>query len=61
MKKVIKCGCGRSPTGSCIGWHGLREEQYLQKKTAWEEAKTKNNVDEVSMMMNPNNQIIRVL
>jgi hypothetical protein len=23
-----KCGCGRSPTGKCIGWHGLTETQY---------------------------------
>ena len=23
-----KCGCGRSPTGKCIGWHALTEEQY---------------------------------
>jgi hypothetical protein len=23
-----KCGCGRSPNGYCIGWHGLNEEQY---------------------------------
>ena len=23
-----KCGCGRSPTGKCIGWHGLSEEQF---------------------------------
>jgi hypothetical protein len=22
-----RCGCGRSPTGKCIGWHGLTEEQ----------------------------------
>ncbi len=22
------CGCGRSPTGKCIGWHGLSEEAY---------------------------------
>jgi hypothetical protein len=22
------CGCGRSPTGNCIGWHGLTEEQF---------------------------------
>ena len=22
------CGCGRSPTGKCIGWHGLTEEEY---------------------------------
>jgi len=25
------CGCGRSPTGRCIGWHALTEEQYLEK------------------------------
>lgn len=22
------CGCGRSPSGNCIGWHGLTEEQF---------------------------------
>lgn len=26
-----KCGCGRSPTGKCIGWHGLTEEEYKVK------------------------------
>ncbi len=26
-KKIGTCGCGRSPTGDCIGWHGLNEEQ----------------------------------
>tara|TARA_B100001123_G_C14916093_1_gene869798 strand:- start:545 stop:706 length:162 start_codon:yes stop_codon:yes gene_type:complete len=25
------CGCGRSPTGDCIGWHKLTEEQYQAK------------------------------
>ncbi len=25
------CGCGRSPTGKCIGWHGLTEEDYQRK------------------------------
>ena len=25
------CGCGRSPTGKCIGWHGLTEQDYLEK------------------------------
>jgi hypothetical protein len=29
MKKGT-CGCGRSPTGDCIGWHGLNEDQYKQ-------------------------------
>jgi hypothetical protein len=27
MKKGT-CGCGRSPTGNCIGWHGLSEDQF---------------------------------
>lgn len=27
-KKIGTCGCGRSPTGDCIGWHGLSEEQF---------------------------------
>jgi hypothetical protein len=29
--KVGQCGCGRSPTGKCIGWHGLTEEQFKEK------------------------------
>jgi hypothetical protein len=31
-----KCGCGRSPTGKCIGWHGLNEEQLKEAKSQWE-------------------------
>lgn len=31
------CGCGRSPTGKCIGWHGLTEEQYQEALTKYEE------------------------
>ena len=27
MKKGT-CGCGRSPTGDCIGWHGLSEDAF---------------------------------
>jgi len=30
------CGCSRSPTGKCIGWHGLSEDDYLIKKNEWE-------------------------
>jgi len=26
-----KCGCGRSPTGKCIGWHGLSEDEYKER------------------------------
>ena len=25
------CGCGRSPTGKCVGWHGLNNEDYQAK------------------------------
>ena len=30
------CGCGRSPTGKCIGWHNLSNELYEQKKVEYE-------------------------
>lgn len=29
--EIGKCGCGRSPTGKCIGWHGLSESQFQSK------------------------------
>lgn len=32
----VPCGCGRSPTGKCIGWHGLTEEAYEKVKGEWE-------------------------
>jgi hypothetical protein len=31
------CGCGRSPTGNCIGWHSLTEEAFQLKLTEWKE------------------------
>jgi hypothetical protein len=34
-----KCGCGRSPTGKCIGWHGLTEEQFAERKELYETGK----------------------
>jgi hypothetical protein len=30
MKKGT-CGCGRSPTGNCIGWHALSESEFQYK------------------------------
>ena len=36
IKVVGTCGCGRSPTGNCIGWHGLTEEQYQAKQAEWD-------------------------
>ena len=43
MKKGT-CGCGRSPTGDCIGWHGLTEDAY---KAALEQYK----INEVSALI----------
>ncbi len=38
------CGCGRSPTGDCIGWHSLTEEMYQHQKMLWlEEEMRKDN------------------
>lgn len=31
------CGCGRSPTGKCIGWHGLSEQQFQEARAKYEE------------------------
>jgi hypothetical protein len=33
---IGNCGCGRSPTGKCIGWHGLSEQVYKEKLADWE-------------------------
>ena len=37
----MACGCGRSPTGKCIGWHRLTEDQYQQKLKEWNEKNEK--------------------
>ena len=31
QSKVGQCGCGRSPTGKCIGWHGLSESEFQER------------------------------
>mgnify|MGYP003342516224 CR=1 FL=1 len=46
MKKGT-CGCGRSPTGECCGWHALTEDQYQRQKALWiEEQFRKDQEDE---------------
>jgi hypothetical protein len=35
--KIGSCGCGRSPTGDCCGWHGLSEDDFRQKLAEWQE------------------------
>ena len=41
MSEKNNCGCGRSHTGKCIGWHSLSEEEYLKKKENYETNKNK--------------------
>ena len=38
--KSATCQCGRSPTGNCIGWHRLTEEEYAKKLQEMEAQKT---------------------
>jgi hypothetical protein len=35
--EIGRCGCGRSPTGKCIGWHGLSEEAFREKLAEYED------------------------
>lgn len=35
--KIGQCGCGRSPTGKCIGWHGLSEEEFQKRLVEYHE------------------------
>ena len=36
MGEASKCGCGRSPTGNCIGWHSLSVSEYQVKRATYE-------------------------
>jgi len=38
-----QCGCGRSPTGVCIGWHNLTEEQFEMRLQQYNEQQTNSN------------------
>lgn len=33
-----QCGCGRSPTGKCCGWHALTEDAYQQRLSEYRES-----------------------
>ena len=41
MNEPRKCGCGRSPTGNCIGWHKLTAGEYEVKLAAYTETQAK--------------------
>jgi hypothetical protein len=38
--EVGRCGCGRSPTGFCVGWHGLNEEEYQMRMEQYTQEST---------------------
>ena len=33
-----KCGCGRSPTGLCCGWHALSESAYQERLAEYQDS-----------------------
>jgi hypothetical protein len=39
VSQIGNCGCGRSPTGKCIGWHGLSEDEFALRKELYETGK----------------------
>ena len=34
-EEIGKCGCGRSPSGKCIGWHALSESEFQGKLASY--------------------------
>ena len=32
-EEIGRCGCGRSPTGKCVGFHALSEDEWTAGKT----------------------------
>ena len=39
------CGCGRSPTGKCIGWHGLSEDMYKHQLMLYMEDQLRQDIE----------------
>ena len=37
----MECSCGRSPTGNCLGWHALSEEDFQIKLQEHQEKEIK--------------------
>ena len=42
---IGKCGCGRSPTGKCIGWHGLSEDMYKHQLMLYMEDQLRQDIE----------------
>jgi hypothetical protein len=45
-KEFGKCGCGRSPTGKCIGWHGLTEDEFQHRQMLWMEEELRKDAEQ---------------
>lgn len=41
------CGCGRSPTGKCCGWHALTEQEYQHKQAEYDLAQYREQAEEL--------------
>lgn len=39
-RPIGSCGCGRSPTGECCGWHALSEDEYRVRLAEYEVRQT---------------------
>jgi hypothetical protein len=38
---IGSCGCGRSPSGKCCGWHGLSDTDYQKQLALYEERESR--------------------
>ena len=47
-----RCGCGRSPTGKCCGWHALTESAYQDKLSEWKLKEQDNTVERETAINN---------
>jgi hypothetical protein len=45
-KEFGKCGCGRSPTGKCIGWHGLSDIDFQREQRNWLEEELRKDAEQ---------------
>ena len=46
----MSCGCGRSPTGNCIGWHKLSEDEYRQKLAIYENKQLEKALEDIEIL-----------
>lgn len=47
-----RCGCGRSPTGVCCGWHALTEEAYRHRLDEWQQQQDESDMIEHEKSIN---------